>query len=142
MANTISVMSLDGASLQVFLLSMDTGGTNLYTATTVAAGTHGYIPDIRSGPCVAYSIVARNANASSDAFLKLYDARSIVPGTTNPDFEFWIKPTGTTQYTGVLLNGADGIEFEVGLSISCAKTAGTGGTTAPDSAVAVTIITN
>lgn len=79
--------------------------------------------------------VDNSANGSDTAYLKIYDAANadVTVGTTAPDIIFRALPGKVTR---VDLRG-DNLELATALTWACVTAGGTGGTTAPTSAVVV-----
>jgi hypothetical protein len=104
--------------------------------------------DVRAGATTVYYVLANNADAVAKAFLKFYDHAAPTVGTTAPDFCFELELSGGLNSGQVAfpLNPPNGVTFSTGLSFCAVKNVGaadgpgTSGSTAPDSAVGVTII--
>ena len=91
--------------------------------------------DTVSGAATIYIISIDNtANAATTVYVKLYNAAAPTLGTTAPDIIIPVIGGSTVKviYTG-------GCAFATALSIACTTTAGTAGTTAPASGVAVAV---
>ena len=94
--------------------------------------------NIRGGPCTLYAIEVVNPSGggATDVYIKLYDATSIVAGTTAPDFILLVKTATTVR----IQFGTSGQSFINGLTARCVQNAGTGGTTDPGTTVTLGII--
>lgn len=74
--------------------------------------------------------------AAATAYLKFWDANSVVVGTTDPDFIFLI-PAGQTVQVVFQSSTDAGVLFENGLTMAAVTTGGTGGTSNPADTIVV-----
>jgi hypothetical protein len=79
--------------------------------------------------------IDNTANAGAPSYVKLYNAVSCVPGTTDPTVVL-MAPAATKLTYAV----PGGVIFATGLSCCCVTSPGTPGTTAPTSSVPVRML--
>lgn len=104
--------------------------------------------DVMAGPTTVYYVLANNADAAAPAFLKFYDDAAPTVGTDPPDCCFEIEDTAELNAGQMAfpLNPPNGLRFTTGLSFCAVKNVGaadgpgTSGTTAPDSAIGVSLV--
>lgn len=89
--------------------------------------------NIGGGPITLHALEIVNPGAGTDVYVKLYDATSVVAGTTAPTFILPVKATTTRT----ILFGTEGDRFDIGLTIRCVQEAGTAGTTDPSTTVTI-----
>lgn len=90
--------------------------------------------DVNGGAALVYVIEIDNTANSAVTYFKAWNSAAPTVGTTAPNLQIRV-PAGETA-TWVKLAGYN---FATGLSMACLTTKGTSGTTAPSSAVDVTI---
>ena len=78
-----------------------------------------------------------NTANSAVSYLKVYDTGSVTVGTTAPDWIFSADASANNKFVI-----PTDVSFATALSYCCVTTGGTGGTTAPGSAVAVRFVTS
>lgn len=83
--------------------------------------------NVRGGPTTLYQAFVDNSALAAIVYLKIWDAKQPVNGTTDPDFGILI-PASTRVTIGF---GVDGEDFDLGLSFAVSDTAGTGAGSAP-----------
>lgn len=86
--------------------------------------------DIAAGPCTLVAVRMKVTEATV-GFLKLYDDRNPVLGTTDPVEQYPVPDYAVEPVDGFPVNLLDGLKFENGLSFACTTSAGTAGVTAP-----------
>lgn len=102
-------------------------GSNSGTATVLEDLTNG-----ESGQVLA--ITAHNASAAIQVLKMTFTEASVTLGTTNPELMLTLPASTVLRYTM-----PEGIDFTT-LSMWCVTSTANNGTTAPNAAVAVTII--
>ena len=80
-------------------------------------------------------LVDNTAGGASDSYIKIYDTKAPEIGSTDPELILFVK-AGTKSTLLV----PDGLPFFAGLSACAVEEGGTGGTTNPAAAVAVTFV--
>ena len=71
----------------------------------------------------------------ADVYIKLYDTKAPLVGSTDPEMIFFVKAVTTST-----LLIPDGFPFSVGISACAVTTSGTGGAVNPATAVTVTFV--
>jgi len=83
------------------------------------------VENIVGGSGTWYTICAKNTD-SATAYLKLFDAKTCVPGTDHPNWVLQCKGSDTSIWTV-----PDGVTFPTGLSYFASEEQGITATTAP-----------
>ena len=83
------------------------------------------VNNVTGGAGTWYTIIYTSGDANT-AYLKLFDAISITPGTTEPNWGLQMKGNDTTVWTV-----PDGVTFSNGLSYFVSETNGKSDTTSP-----------
>lgn len=98
--------------------------------------------NVRGGATTVFAIEVDNTANAAATYLKLYDAVSVVVGTTAPDYVFLIPALTSKRF--ILGHGIEddgdflfGDLFSNGLTFAAVTAGGTGGTDNPGSAVPV-----
>jgi len=107
-----------------------------YTDSNIGASADG----VKSSSAVLYSVFVDNSANAAASYVKLYNVASgsVVVGTTAPDEVIYV-PAGVVIEHFFYTGSTPGKTFATALSAACVTTGGTGGTTAPLSAVKATL---
>jgi len=109
-------------------------GAKIVNDTTV--GNTAVINVTGAAGAIYYVEIDNTANAAF-SYLKVYDTGTVTVGTTDPDWIFRADASSNNKYVI-----PTDVNFATALSYCCVREAGTGGTTAPASAVAVRFVTS
>lgn len=97
--------------------------------------------DVRHGPTTLLHLQADNTvTASSKNYVKIFDAKTVTPGTDYPDIILPVPVVGTNPATG-LLEMLTNLVFTAGLSYFASKENGNTATAAPDQDMALRLVT-
>ena len=121
--------------MAVTITQQSTGLGNRVMKDTAASSTA--VKNVTGAASTLYTVYATNPNGFK-CWLKIYDHVDPTIGTTVPDFIFQLDASASRQY--IMTAGST---FANGISYAVIKGAGgTGGTTAPDSACTVWMVTS
>lgn len=103
------------------------------------AATNTVVYNATGAPCTLYALMVDNTDGSpSSNYIRFWDAKSgVTNGTTDPDFLFRVITNVVELY-----EFAGGITFSTGITYTVVKSGGTAGTTAPDAAMTMMMITS
>lgn len=110
---------------------------SLYTDTNIGGST---VDGIKSSSARVYYIYVDNTLNAAASYVKLFNlaSGSTTVGTSVPDLILYV-PASSVVTQSFVTAAAPGLVFGTALSAACTTAGGTAGTTAPNSAVTMTV---